>query len=150
MAFILFCPYNTVRMNTHYPSPLYASWIRGLPNRSVRQRLALRRLHDNIEPPDLYCICVADCLSRPEHCWNQILSHSLHSIYPLASFPSVLLVRTSAPVLLHGCELVVLFDINGLPGIADPHIADGTSRLVPILVDHVLGQSTLLLFILVM
>ena len=47
-------------------------------------------------------------------------------------------------------ELVVLLDVGGLPGVADPLIADGARSMVAALGDHVVGQNTLLGLVLVL
>lgn len=78
IAFILFCPFNTVRI----PLPItpYTPYGTVACPVVVQARLALRRLQDNIEPIELYCICAAGCLPlRLEHSWAQIARKTLHT-----------------------------------------------------------------------
>lgn len=46
-------------------------------------------------------------------------------------------------------QLVVLVDVDRLPGVVDPDVADGLSGLIARL-DHVVGQGTLLGLVLVL
>lgn len=47
-------------------------------------------------------------------------------------------------------QLVVLLDVLGLPGVADPLVADGARGQVAAAVDHVGGEGALLLLVLVL
>lgn len=47
-------------------------------------------------------------------------------------------------------ETVVLVDVGGLPGVADPHVADGAGREVAALGNHVVGDLALLRLVLVL
>lgn len=47
-------------------------------------------------------------------------------------------------------QLVVLFDVLGLPGVADPLVADGARGEVAAAVDHIGGEGPLLLLVLVL
>lgn len=55
----------------------------------------------------------------------------------------------SVGVVLSLSGAVVLIDVDGLPGVADPDIADSASGCV-VMVHHVEGKSALLLFVLVL
>ena len=69
----------------------------------------------------------------------------------LCSFSLLRLGFPSKPLFRHGIGsvLVVLVDVNRLPGVADPLVADGPGRVV-VVVDDVLGQEALLLLVLVL
>lgn len=47
-------------------------------------------------------------------------------------------------------KLVMLIDIGSLPRVADPNIPHGSRSAVSVLVQHVIGQMSFLLFILVL
>lgn len=47
-------------------------------------------------------------------------------------------------------EPVMLLDVDGLPGVADPLVSDGAGGQITSGSDHVVGENTLLLLILVL
>lgn len=68
----------------------------------------------------------------------------------LQTYINVHLVCRAARALLTRRQPIVLIYIDGLPRVADPHVAYRACRLVPTLLDHLLGQGALLWFVLVL